>query len=506
MHAPAAIVIVLSARRLETMSIVPKTILLAAVLTLVSPVVTPARDQGLKREIVAATYPEGTTVKVSLAASPHLAEAFGEAKVRRRRGVTDLEIDLQQMQPAMMFGGDYNTYVLWVVSPEGLIYNTGEIIVNGAKAKQKVTTPLAGFGIMVTAEPHFLVAKPSPFVVLTSTGDGLAQQQGIAAKPFGYSDFAGPYKFEKANLVGPVEIKGQMRSGRHQANIAVRFAEESGAQEWAPKVFKQARAALSETLQGFASGLEEKDLTVQVNRTVRLAVQAKRLAEERRAAAQLADERQSARETIARLQREKADAEARVEQFRLAAEQAGATAEKTAQRLREIEQQMLAANQAADQLAREKATAERAARAAENQAAGFYARMHDALEQLAEIRESERGLVVNLPGVLFASNSSRLQPSAREVLSRIAGVLLVAPEYRLAIEGHTDSTGRTAANQKLSEKRAAAVANYLVKCGISAATISIRGYGESRPIASNRNPAGRKKNRRVEIVIEGLTR
>lgn len=488
------------------MSIIPKSILLAAVLTLASAVLAPAQNQALKRRIVAATYPEGTTVKVALAASPHLAEASGEAKVRRRRGVTDLEVDLQQMQPAMMFGGDYNTYVLWVVSPEGLIYNAGEVIVNGSKARQKVTTTFACFGIMVTAEPHFLVSKPSPFVVLTSTGDGLAQQKGITAQPFEYSDFGGPYKFEKANLVGPVEFKGESRTGRHQANIAVRFAEESGAQEWAPTVFKQARAALSETLQAFGAGLDEKQLTVHVNRTVRLAVLAKQLAEQRRAAARLADERQTARETIARLQRAEAAAAARAEQSRLAAEQATATAEKTARRFREVEQQMLTANQEADRLAREKAAAVRAARAAENQAAAFYARLHDALDRLAEIRESARGLVVNLPGVLFASNSSRLQPNAREVLSRIAGVLLVAPEYHLAIEGHTDSTGRTAANRKLSEKRAAAVANYLVKCGISAAILSIRGYGESQPIASNRNAAGRKKNRRVEIVIEGLTR
>ena len=92
------------------------------------------------------------------------------------------------------------------------------------------------------------------------------------------------------------------------------------------------------------------------------------------------------------------------------------------------------------------------------------------------------------------------------MLSRIAGVLLVAPEYHLSVEGHTDSTGRTAINQSLSEKRAISVVNYLGQCGISPAMMSMRGYGESRPIASNRSANGRKKNRRVEIIMEGLTR
>jgi len=482
-----------------------------AALTLSAPVLAqdaPAGSQesALQREVATVAYREGETINVTLVSSPHLAEAYGEAKVRRRRGITEVEVSLEQMQPAMLFGGDYNTYVLWILSPEGSIFNAGEIITQGSNGRQRATTTLASFGLMVTAEPHFLARKPSPFVILTSSEAGLLRQKAAIGPVLTYSEFAPAYNFEQENLVGPAEVRGESRTDRHQAIVAVRFAEEAGAQEWAQEVLAQARESLTLTQQAFAQGLDAKALTMLGHRTVRLAVHAKELAEERRAAAMLADERKMNRETIASLQQGKTEAERAVVRLTGESGRARALAEKTESRLRQVEQAMLTANQEADELAREKAAALQAAQTAENQAAGFFARMQHAMGQIADIRESERGLVVNLPDVLFASNSSRLQSGAREVLSRIAGVLLVAPEHHLSIEGHTDSTGRTAANQALSEKRAAAVANYLVDCGISPAMMVMRGFGESQPIASNQNAAGRKQNRRVEIVIEGLTR
>jgi outer membrane protein OmpA-like peptidoglycan-associated protein len=460
----------------------------------------------LERQIAAATYAEGVTVKLVLAATPHLATAAGEAKVKRRRGATDVEVSIEGIQPAMMFGGDFNTYVLWLVTPEGAVFNASEILPQGDKAKQQTSTILTCFGLMITAEPHYLVDKPSSFVILSSDDTGLAEQKDTAKTSFTYSDFVEGYQFETRNLGGPAEFKGLTRSDRHQAVVAVRFAEEAGAQEWASPEFEQARAALRSTLRAFGSGTDEKQLTVIAHRAVRKAVLAKRLTEERRAAAKLADERKLNRETIERLQTEKAAAETAVARLTNDLNQARGRFEKATGRLQDVEREMLEVSQEADRLARERSAAREAAQAAEEQAAGFFARMQNAMSHVAEIRESDRGLVVNLPDVLFASGSSRLQPSAREVLSRIAGVLLVAPEYHLSVEGHTDSTGRTALNQQLSEKRAISVVNYLGRCGISPAMMSMRGYGESRPIASNRGAAGRKQNRRVEIIIEGLTR
>jgi outer membrane protein OmpA-like peptidoglycan-associated protein len=128
--------------------------------------------------------------------------------------------------------------------------------------------------------------------------------------------------------------------------------------------------------------------------------------------------------------------------------------------------------------------------------------MQQALGLVAETRETARGLIVNLPDILFDTGRATLRPAAREVVSRIAGILLVSRGYRLKIEGHTDTVGSDAYNQKLSEKRAQSVYDYLLKAGVSPDLMTTAGFGKSQPVAPNTTAAGRQKNRRVEIVIE----
>jgi OOP family OmpA-OmpF porin len=84
-------------------------------------------------------------------------------------------------------------------------------------------------------------------------------------------------------------------------------------------------------------------------------------------------------------------------------------------------------------------------------------------------------------------------------LNSITTVLAANPNLKLEIGGHTDSTGSAAFNEKLSQRRAQAVMDYLVKHGIDASRLSAHGYGSSMPAASNSTAAGRAKNRRVEL-------
>jgi outer membrane protein OmpA-like peptidoglycan-associated protein len=86
-------------------------------------------------------------------------------------------------------------------------------------------------------------------------------------------------------------------------------------------------------------------------------------------------------------------------------------------------------------------------------------------------------------------------------LDKGAQILKAHPAINISIEGHTDNTGTAAGNQKLSEKRAAAVKNYLVKKGIDADRMSASGYGQTKPVADNKTSAGRASNRRVEFKI-----
>jgi len=141
------------------------------------------------------------------------------------------------------------------------------------------------------------------------------------------------------------------------------------------------------------------------------------------------------------------------------------------------------------------------------------ARNREILEELKrqklDARETDRGVVVNLPDVLFEFNSARLTAEARDKVSHIASVLKDrAGSRRVAIEGHTDSIGSESYNQALSEKRAQSVAQELVHDGVREARLATRGFGEKYPVAPNTlengadNPSGRAKNRRVEVVIE----
>lgn len=114
---------------------------------------------------------------------------------------------------------------------------------------------------------------------------------------------------------------------------------------------------------------------------------------------------------------------------------------------------------------------------------------------------------IDLPNVHFAFDSYRLRPGEQTTLDDAARILQRNPDVDVVVAGHTDSIGSDAYNQRLSEKRAKSVHDYLVKKGISASRMTTRGYGERQPVAPNTkpngadNPEGRAKNRRVELVV-----
>lgn len=110
--------------------------------------------------------------------------------------------------------------------------------------------------------------------------------------------------------------------------------------------------------------------------------------------------------------------------------------------------------------------------------------------------------IVRAHPIEFADASAFLSKDNRAVVDSIAPLLKNSPETRLRIVGHTDSTGAAAHNLILSERRAQSVRSRLVMNGVPAAQLKPEGLGSSRPIASNDTPEGRKKNRRIEFVVE----
>ena len=116
--------------------------------------------------------------------------------------------------------------------------------------------------------------------------------------------------------------------------------------------------------------------------------------------------------------------------------------------------------------------------------------------------QTERGLVVTVDDVLFEVDRAELKPGARRQLAQLADALKRYPDTEVSIEGHTDSTGSSAYNQNLSERRAAAVRQFLLAQGVSSARLDTLGLGEHQPVASNATAAGRQQNRRVEVIIQ----
>ncbi len=123
--------------------------------------------------------------------------------------------------------------------------------------------------------------------------------------------------------------------------------------------------------------------------------------------------------------------------------------------------------------------------------------------QLAALKakQTDRGTVVTLGSVLFATGKADLMPGAMDSINRLAIYLQANPNAGVVIEGHTDSTGSDATNLRLSQERADAVRTALLAKGIAPERVVATGLGSSKPVASNDTAAGRQANRRVEVII-----
>jgi outer membrane protein OmpA-like peptidoglycan-associated protein len=183
-------------------------------------------------------------------------------------------------------------------------------------------------------------------------------------------------------------------------------------------------------------------------------------------------------------------------------------------RQRDSDAQMVAARNEADRLKREndaqragaQAELDRAAKEkaqAEAEKAELRVQLLRQFNAILQTRDTARGLIVNMSDVLFDTAKFSLRPLAREKLAKVAGIVSGHPGLRLDVEGHTDSVGGDEYNQRLSEQRGSSVRDYLVQQGMPSSSVTAKGFGKTRPVASNDTAQGRQQNRRVELVISG---
>ncbi len=177
----------------------------------------------------------------------------------------------------------------------------------------------------------------------------------------------------------------------------------------------------------------------------------------------------------------------------------------------EREQIRLQARTAEAEAARRNAEqAQRDAEAAKAQAEQATAATRDAqaqaqalAAQLAELqaKKTERGMVVTLGDVLFNTDQAVLTSGGQATVQKLANILRENTDRTVLVEGFTDSTGSTAHNLELSQRRAEAVRSALTQMGIDRSRVETRGYGEAYPVAGNATAGERQLNRRVEIVL-----
>jgi outer membrane protein OmpA-like peptidoglycan-associated protein len=422
-------------------------------------------------QLVSIAYPERESVDLAFSnssAAPAKAKVKGSVKYEQGQG--RVSVSYSGMQPAVLFGGDIAAYVVWAVSRNASPENLGELIVDkkGASGSQEYATGKKDFGVMITAEPYYLVSRPSDLVVFTSAP---ANPKKITGQSFIFQDFR-PGPEPAVDSISGLVYEDKTPVAVKQAESALALIDRLQAGDVNPEAVKTATLSLGEAQAAVKSGGNSKTIADAARRSISSSAEALRTWGQARDAKATAD-------SAAKQASEKSALEAK-------AAAAQAEASKTAQALTATEAQ-------AATLARE-----RSAIAKERDL--LQARLTSALGAVADTRSTARGTVTSLSGVLFDTGKATLKPDAKITLAKLAGVMLVFGKTTMQIEGYTDNTGSEATNLKLSEDRAKSVRDFLETQGIAGARLTSSGKGPADPVAPNDTPEGRSKNRRVEIV------
>jgi len=270
--------------------------------------------------------------KIDFAGTSLMPEARGEAKVEGKQGYIEIEVEFDDLTPAVRNGAEYLTYVLWAITPEGRASNLGEILLNGTKSKLNVTTELQVFGLVVTAEPYFSVTRPSDLVVMENVvrEDTKGRVEELDAK------YELLKKGEYARLANPLELKldSKIPLELYEARNAVQIARASGADRYAAETLEKAQASLDQAQAYQDRKAGKKPVTMHARQAVQTAEDARAIAVVRQEEEALANERQTAFDRQQRTEAERAAAQSAAERTAREAEAARVEAQNQADRVK----------------------------------------------------------------------------------------------------------------------------------------------------------------------------
>jgi outer membrane protein OmpA-like peptidoglycan-associated protein len=498
----------------------------------------------VRRKTIAITYLKDP-VTVLLAGTTLRPTAHGQATVERwrKRNESEIDVTIENMNPAFNYGADYTTYVLWAITPAGQVDNLGEFRLSGSSARLKAATPQQTFAMIVTAEPHYLVKLPSRMVVLENLAPMSKNVQIQSSEIYFtgdsgkyYTDTSVPSIAERDYNKTPMELL--------QARRAVQIARLSDGEHFDPADFNQAVSLLGQAEGAFRRGAKVYDVGLVAREAITVAVRTRDISEERALAAerrseiarrdaevrratdtasdlssQLSDTesrlkaseiaRVNAQDQLDRAVREAADARAENRSLRSENDRLQNQVDRLNQDLNEARARVTdLQNQYSSTSARLNETsskveamerAEREKQQAEARRRDFAA-LQAQVGALVTVKPSGSGFVATLPDSFFVPNQSSLHVRAKAKMDALGSLIAAHTNVSFSVEGHSDARP-TADSFALA--RAQAVADYLAALGVSRSSIRVESRGATVPISTRKTLAARATNRRVEIVFVG---
>jgi len=475
------------------------------------------------RKTKAITYPLDEDITVSFRGTTRYPRMKGNAKIKRsKKNGTEIKLSVSKMPRPFELGTGYATYVLWAISPTGQVDNLGEIKRRGFfefDSSIQVTTPLQTFALIVTAEPHFLVSRPSQEIMLENLRPSSRSGRSIATTTsvsyFGNSsdyfrDARTPQIAEVNYRRTPISIL--------QAKQAVALAKYAGAERDAPEDLREAQTLLNNAENGWKAGRGEEYVDIAARKSISTAVRAENTANARKEARAKRNEKmrsdaelRTAEDKYDAAQREIAELKSALSGETRSLELSERDKENYLAQIKSLKDEnerlrreaedariKLARFEAKEQLIEaQKAKVEKAATIRTNAA-----NLMNSLRGYGSVTETDRGIVLTLAENYWSGvRVSSFSEDGDTKLNSLAGTLANANDFKIFVESHVDSKGTPEALQLLTEERAQAVSDKMISQGVSQDRIESKGFGSNLPIVDNTTWANRDKNRRIQIIL-----
>ncbi len=397
-----------------------------------------------------------------------------------------IELNYSKLEPALLFGGDVNSWVVWAITPDGLIQNLGELPVREDRSGDvRFTSPNLNFAMIVTAEPFAGVRRPSDLVAFVSR-PVKGKYVLNATAPFANLRMGTKRNVES---IAALTYKDKTPVELAQARLALDLLTRNDSAKYAPKATEDARIAVAQANDAYEGRVGKKSDVPELSRRA------------------IVSAGQAARETIKGMEAKQAGEQEASRQAQLAALGVQASEAEKGRKAAEVQQAQTAASLAEVDRQRKLLAAETVRLNDEKNRIQaerdvLAKRLAGALGKVAQTDQTGRGLVLSLSGgVLFDSGKSVLKTGAKVSLAKLTGILLMIPQATIQVEGHTDNVGADAANMKLSLDRAQSVVAFLQEQGVDASRMKATGLGSGTPVAANDTAENRSKNRRVEVIF-----